>query len=185
MPFKVVGGELRDVLGPQRRSDAWSFVPADIRLEGSSWSGECDLRDEPDATKCSAELRDLVDRHLDAIWVRARVRAVFGVDSQPEEERPEKSLMHFRFAAAHDESPQASYVFECTDYYGKAQLCFGETQPDEVVRAAIGAAFWRLLLAEPDLLADYEDRAFHPGACIWMHYGCRNGELFYEELPHA
>ncbi len=56
---------------------------------------------------------------------------------------------------------------------------------DETTRAAIAAAFWTLLLAEPDVLADYVDRAFHSGAGVWMHYGRGNGELFYEELEDA
>jgi len=182
---QVVGGELLDIRGPGRRFGVWQFVPADIELEGSSWSPECALADQPEVAASCEELRDLVPRRLDAIWVRARVKALFAVDSPPEEGRPEKSLMLFGFAAVQNERPDVSYVFECSDYYGKAELCFGETQPDEAARAALGAAFWQLLLAEPDVVADYEDRAFHLGAGVWMHYGRRNGELFYEELEDS
>jgi hypothetical protein len=182
MPLRVVGGDLQDVLGPGRRSGEWSFVPADIQLEGSSWSPEADLGDQPGTANSSDDLRDLVRQRLDAVWARARIKAVFDVDSPPEDDRPEKTLMQFGFAATQGQNPEVTYVFECTDYYGKAQLCFGETQPDEETRAAVAAAFWTLLLAEPDVLADYEDRAYHSGAGVWMHYGRRNGELFYEEL---
>jgi hypothetical protein len=83
-------------------------------------------------------------------------------------------------AASGDPRPVA-FPFECTDYYGRSNLFFSDSDPDEVTREAIGAAFWDLLLSKQEEVADYEDRAYHDGAGVWMHYGRRHGALFYDE----
>lgn len=95
------------------------------------------------------ELRDLVERQLDAIWVRARIAALFGIDSPQESERPEKSLMAFGFVAVSAASIRprpVAFPFECTGYYGRSSLFFSESEPDEATRRTIGSAFWDLLL---------------------------------------
>jgi hypothetical protein len=138
---QVVGGELLDVRGPSRRVCAWHFVPADIELEGSSWSPECPLADQPEAAASCDELRGLGPRRLDAIWVRSRVKALFAVDSPPEEGRPEKSLMHFGFAAAQHERPDVSYVFECSDYSSASPSLIMQPVPPSALRS--GNCYWR------------------------------------------
>ena len=45
----------------------------------------------------------------------------------------------------------------------------------------IADAFWEIIAADPDALDDFEQSVFHPGACIWIQYGCMNGEVYCDE----
>ena len=92
--------------------------------------------------------------------------------------------MTFKFVATPRDGTPAplGIAFECTDYYGCSNLVFADeiSEPDQ---AAVGAAFWTLLLSEPRELADFRDRAYHVGAGFWMEFGCASGELQYSESP--
>ena len=69
----------------------------------------------------------------------------------------------------------------CSDYYGRTGLALGRVGPPEVVQASIARNFWSLLLAAPEDVADFRQDVFHPGACVWHRYGCRDGEPYLEE----
>lgn len=125
-------------------------------------------------------LRELPAPGTDALWARARIQALFGVASAPEDDRVEKSMMDFGFVAVREAGgDRVATPFVCIDHYGRSGLMLSE-QVDAATVEAIGNAFWALVTSG-DELADYEDRAFHPGACIWMEYGCRGGALFFDE----
>jgi len=186
MDLNVRGGLILDVGSASRSSAGFRFTPAQVKLTGTSFSPECPLADyaRDPGRDLSDEVRNLVGRKLDAIWVRARIMALFHVDSLPESERIEKSLMTFGFAVVSTGSEGAGVVafpFECTDYYGRSHLFFSESELDAATRRAIGSAFWELLLSVQEEVAEYEDRAYHLGAGVWMHYGRRHGAFFYEE----
>ena len=184
MDLDVRGGRLRDVGGASHSMAGFKFLPAQVELSGTSFSPECLLSEHAAGGDLHDEVRDLLDRKLDAISVRARIKALFGIDSPTENERVEKSLMAFAFAAVSTGSTGANTVafpFECTDYYGRSNLFFSDAEPDDATRRAIGSAFWELLLSDQAAVADYEDSAYHLGAGVWMHYGRRHGALFYEE----
>jgi hypothetical protein len=178
------GGTLLDVLGPPARGDGFDFVPARVKLAGTSFLPECSFS-EADHSSATDELRDLVEQGLDALWVRARIQAQFQVQSPPEDERTEKSMMSFAFVAARSgqaDVPQLEGVpFECVDYYGRSRLFFGKGDTAPEVRERIGATFWKLLLSHPSELSEFQDRAYHSGAGVWMHFGRRDGAFFYEE----
>jgi hypothetical protein len=39
-----------------------------------------------------------------------------------------------------------------------------------------------MLLQAPLDLVDFEARVYHSGAGRWMHFGCEDGEPYYEEI---
>lgn len=129
----------------------------------------------------SADLRELLEHKCDAMWVRARIKALFNIDSPPEGERIEKSFMFFGFVAVILRSRKVACLFECTDYYGSSHLFFSEQGPEPEIQSAIASAFWEMLLSDPEQLAEFSDKAYHVGAGIWMAYGYKQGEFFYEE----
>jgi hypothetical protein len=156
-----------------------------IALAGDSFTPKCTVANHivgrPDLQ--GTDPAELATSKLDAIWVRARIQALFHIACLPEAERAEKTLMSFQFVAV--PFPPGTGVahgipFECTDYYGRSNLFFGHGIPEEEA-SPIGATFWDLLLRAPDEVVDYEDRAYHVGAGVWMHYGYRNGESFYDD----
>lgn len=71
--------------------------------------------------------------------------------------------------------------FECSDYYGRTGLTIAPHESDEPSKARIADAFWNVLLENPDDLADFETRVFHPGAGVWLRYGCESGEPYCRE----
>lgn len=88
--------------------------------------------------------------------------------------------MGFSFVAAREEDGvQVAIPFLCVDYYGRSSITMSAEVVAEV-RAEIGDAFWSLVMSG-DELADYRDRVFHPGACVWLDFGCSNGALYLNE----
>ena len=167
-------------------SSDWSFVVASIKLEGDVFYPSSPLAHYVDSLWIDAQPAELLSRGLDAIWVRARLKSIFGVDSTPENERIEKSLSSYAFVAVKDDDDDGvslAIPFDCEDYYGKTRLCFSPHETDSELMESVAYDFWWLLTRGVDL-ADYEDRAFHLGASIWMVYGCKEGKAFYyEEEP--
>jgi hypothetical protein len=103
---------------------------------------------------------------------------VFGFT--PELSQVEKSLLDVGFVAV---APGSSVGFPlvCRDYYGQTGIVFSPEGPDQNTQTQIAAAFWSLLLQVPDDVADFEATVYHPGAGVWMHFGCKDGEPTYEE----
>jgi hypothetical protein len=98
----------------------------------------------------------------------------------PEKSEIEKSLLDVGFVAVPAQSA-FGFPFLCADNYGRTGLMFSPNGPEKEIQEKIAAAFWSLLLQSPDDVADFEATAYHPGAGIWMHFGCENGEPSYSE----
>jgi hypothetical protein len=171
--FNICYGELIDVYGRSAESKGLVFVPARIRLSG---------------TMCSLELyfekhekfpRVYIPELADAAFVRARIPSIFGYTPTYDDEC-EKSLLSDGFVVVLGDGKTA-IPFECTDYYGRTALMFSADGPDDDVKQQIADAFWDIIASRPDALDDFEQSVFHPGACVWLHYGCKRGELFCDE----
>lgn len=171
-----------EVGSPAIEKNGWQFVQASVELEGDAFDPSYPLADSVDMSSADAQLADLLDQGVDAIWVRARLKFLFGVDSAPEHERIEKSLSFYSFVAVrNDREPDSTAIpFECCDYYGKTSLFFSPKEADADLKASVADAFWQLVTGGVGL-ADFEDKAYHLGVGIWMYYGCKNGEVFYSE----
>ncbi|MBI2920831.1 MAG: hypothetical protein HYY18_07065 [Planctomycetes bacterium] len=118
----------------------------------------------------------------DSLWIRPRIEAEFEVKCPGEDDRPEKSLMHFGFLARHVGDGQTrEWPFWCSDYHGSTALTFEPAGPDVETRWSIAAAFWELLLEAHTPLADYEDSMFHSGCGLTIRFGKRGGVWFYED----
>jgi hypothetical protein len=170
-------GKLLNVLGQPRTHAGFTFVPAAVELDGNGFSADFDLRDVA-GERLPSVLARPIELQYDAAWVRARLPRVFGFT--PELSEVEKSLLDVGFIAVAAGS-LVGIPFICTDYYGRTGLMFSPDGPDQHTQAKIAGAFWSLLLQEPDDLADFEATVYHPGAGIWMHFGCENGEPSYRE----
>ncbi|REK18696.1 MAG: hypothetical protein DWQ37_03950 [Planctomycetota bacterium] len=159
------------------RHDDFRFVAADVELAGSSFSSDFYLRDLA-RNRLPAILLRAIEGGYDAAWVRARIPHTFQVSPPPA--RIEKSLLDSGFVAVTIDASLA-FPFVCTDYYGKSALMFSGEGPDRVTKQAIADAFWGILLRKPDDLTDFEQRVFHPGACVWLTFGCEAGRVYCEE----
>jgi hypothetical protein len=153
--MRIEFGTLQDVCGKAVVHGGYTFVPAEVKLAGNGFSHGFHLRDAVGAPP-PAILANPIEAQYDAAWVRARLPRVFGF------------------------IPGDSDV-EKTDYYGRTGLMFSPEGPDTETQTKIANTFWSLLLQNPSDLSDFESTVFHPGACIWMHYSCKNGELEYSE----
>ena len=149
---------------------------ATVELEGTSFHPSFPFADSVDKSSVDTRLADLLIQNLDAIWVRARLKSIFGIASAPEDARIEKSLSSYTFIAIRDSSEDDSIAipFECFDDYGRTSLFFSPNEADLGLKASVARAFWQFVASAADL-ADFEDRAFHPGVGIWMSYGCKDG----------
>jgi hypothetical protein len=175
-------GKLLYIQSQAMLNNGWRFVVAAIELEGTFFEMSFPFADTVDRLSVDDRLADLFDEKLDAIWVRARLKSIFGVDSAPETVRIEKSLSSYSFVAVRDNGQEDAVAvpFECSDYYGKTGLYFSPHELDADLKASVAGAFWQLVGGEARL-ADFEDRAFHSGASVWMSYGCKGGDAFYNE----
>jgi hypothetical protein len=176
-------GELEDVIGPARRHEDVSIVPARVRLTGSMLTNGPRLEEYLATHKFPAGIKALIRPGEDAPWVCGRVQRVYALPQLPEEERAEKSCMGFSFLAAFQEDGQLVGIpFECTDYYGRSLLMFSEEAPLQAVIDGISNAFWQILLEEPQNLPEYSDYYYHAGAGVEVRFGVRDGEPFMEEI---
>jgi hypothetical protein len=98
----------------------------------------------------------------DAAWVVGRLPPTFGV--VPDLNPHEKTLFRAGFVALPEGSEEA-VAFHCCDFYG------------------VAAAFWSLLLLEPEILQDFEAKVVHAGAPVTFCFGCEDGEPYYYEIP--
>lgn len=178
--FNIRHGELLDVVGPPRRTDDITFVPARVSLSGTWFQSAFYLKDcmgdVPASTKAVVHPGD------DAPWVFGRLMRLFATQQIPEEERDEKSCFFASFVAVLHNNANLAVPFECSDYYGRSALTFStDDPPSEEVQKAIAERFWGLLLADPTGVADYEDRMYHSGAGVWIRFGIEDGKPFMVE----
>jgi hypothetical protein len=177
--IEVVHGSLRTTYGEAVRHGGFEFVPADVQLNGHSFSLDFRLRDYV-GDQAPSVVRIPVRHQFDAAWVFARIPKAFGMVSPPSEE--EKSLVYQGFIAV-AEGERAGYPFICTDHYGRSSLMFSAEGPGEPLRSSIASAFWGLLLQSAEELEDFEHRVYHLGAGVWLEYGCKFGHVYCEQSP--
>jgi hypothetical protein len=163
-------------LGRKAEWEGWSLLPCIGALEGNTFSASHRLIDHVDVAQAPAVLRSALAGGWDAAWVRARIARAFAYE--PAVTEVEKSLLFECFVASREDD---AFLFECVDYYGRTGLLFSPNGPERAIQDAIANAFWIILLREPNDLADFEARVFHPGAGVWLDYACKHGELSLEE----
>jgi hypothetical protein len=173
----VLHGVLLNIYGTPVQGNGFTFMPADVALAGDAFSLEFRLCDHLEG-RLPPALGIPVKEGIDAAWVRARIPGTFGFTPEPAE--TEKALLYAGFVAV-TEDRSVSYPFVCTDHYGRSALMFSEQGPEEAVKRTIAAAFWDVLAREPDELTDFEERVYHPGAGVWLSYGCELGRVYCDE----
>jgi hypothetical protein len=169
-------GTLDHPLGRKAESEGWTLLPCVATLEGDDFSTSHQLADHITVARAPAVLKSALGGGWEAAWVRARVARAFAYE--PEVTEAEKSLLRECFVASRGDD---AFLFECVDYYGKTGLVFSPAGPERAIKDAIASAFWTVLLQEPNDLADFEARVFHPGAGVWLEYVCKDGEVSLEE----
>ena len=158
-------GLLRRVVGSAARHGGTVFVPVWF-----SFDTEPRIRQKPsyplsafvaDPPPTLAACRDEYGESMDAAWVRARIPAVFRF-APATLIRPEckYSLVDHAFVAC--SSVEGSNVWEaipfvCVSDDLKAMLIFSPDGSEDEVRQRIAAAFWGLLLSEPNDLHTFRD----------------------------
>lgn len=173
-------GEFHDLTGPLVRFNDMTFIPAVVTLNGCGFSSVFELRDC--VAGVPAATLSLVRPGTDAPWVLGRLMRLFCIQPVPQEERMEKTCLVESFLAVLPEQGNIAVPFECLDYYGRTGLTFSsEDPPDEATQALIADRFWKMLLAAPGEISDYESKMFHSGAGIMVRFGVAGGEPFWEE----
>jgi hypothetical protein len=152
-------------------------MPAYVELDGGSFSLGYRLCDHL-GSQVPPVLRFPVKEGFDVAWVRARIPRLFGFTPEPSE--VEKALLYVGFAAVTTDG-SVCFPFFCSDHYGKSALMFSDAGPAEIVKLSIANAFWETLVQEPDDLTDFEQRVYHPGAMVWLTYGCDAGRVYCDE----
>lgn len=170
-------GTLQNVFGWPAKYDDFTLVPAAVELHGTAFTVDFHLRDLV-GTRPPDILAGPIEHHYDVAWVRGRLPRVFGFT--PELSEVEKSLLDVGFIAV-EAGSSVAFPFVCCDYYGRTRLMFSPEGPAHDTQRKIATAFWSLLLADPEDLEDFEATVYHPGANIWMHFGCENGEPTFGE----
>lgn len=182
--MRVRHGRLGTMVGPVRNGETYSFAPAQVELEGDALSSEFGLQDFLSESAYSGAaypgwVKEMAESGLDAMWVQGRLRQEFLCD--PAVSDLEKTSISLGFAAVNKSSSGEAHLFLCTDYYLMTGFIFSEPGPDDQTRRDIACDFWKLLLANPNDIADYDGETYHIGAGVWMRYGCHDGEFYYEE----
>ena len=177
--MRVRNAMLLNVLGRPAKFGGFTIVPAEVELEGSSFSSAFPLAELP-PSRIPPILRVPIQKHYDVSWVRARLPLAFGLTPEPSE--GEKTLLSVGFIAVPD-GHQEGVAFWCSDYYGKTSLTFSDAETDDATKEKIANAFWGVLLSEPDKLEDFEASVIHLGAPVTLHFGCEDGEPFFRETP--
>jgi hypothetical protein len=175
--MQIQFGTLGNVFGRPAVSNDFTFMPADVQLQGNGFSIDFDLRDAV-GERPPAILALPIEQMYDAAWVRARLPRVF--EFTPEVSDVEKSLLDVGFVAVAS-GASVGFPFVCTDYYGRTGLMFSPVGPGQDMQARIAAAFWSLLLQAPDDVADFQATVYHIGAGVWLHYSCEDGEPMCRE----
>lgn len=175
--LQVQHGTLINVYGTPVRSGGYLFMPADVELDGNSSSLNHRLEDQCD-DRAHPALLGPVRRGFDAAWVRARIPRLFGFTPEPAE--GEKALIDVGFVAV-AEAGMVCYPFLCADHHGRSALGFSDEGPTRDIQRSIAIAFWTALAGEPEELADFERRVYHPGAGVWLDYGCESGRVYCDE----
>jgi hypothetical protein len=174
--MRIHHGTFDRPLGRKAESHGWTLLPCIGTLEGDTFSASHLLSDYVDVAQAPAVLKRPLAGGWDAAWVRARLQRAFAYE--PAVAEVEKSLLSECFVAICEDD---AFLFECADYYGRTGLVFSPKGPAKATQDRIARAFWSILLREPDDLADFEARVFHPGAGVWLHYACEGGEPSLEQ----
>jgi len=169
--IRVQFGVIQDVIGIPRSFDEFKFVPALIELNGNGFRIGFKLADLIGGRAPAVLVAPLKGKY-DVSWVRARLPTAFGFT--PEVSEVEKSLLNVGFIAV--TADMTGIPFKCADYYGRTGIMFSPEGPDPALQQKVAEAFWQLLLLSPEDLSDFQAKVYHPGAGIWMHFGCSGGE---------
>ncbi len=152
-------------------------MPAHVVLDGTAFGLDDRLGDHVGEGEPPV-LRHAVETGFDAAWVGARIPNTFGFT--PERAEVEKALLDVGFVAV-PEGESVCYPFVCTDSYGRTGLMFSDHGPEEAIKRSIAAGFWGLLTEEPEDVTNFEERVYHPGAGVWLNYGCEDGRVYCDE----
>lgn len=152
-------------------------MAAEVEYAGRSFSPSHPLAELP-AQRIPPILRRPIEQGYDVAWVRARFPLAFGFLPNPSE--MEKTLLWQSFVAIPPDLSEG-VAFDCADAYGQTALWYSDDEDDEALKQQAACAFWGALLAEPELLEDFEASVEHLGTPITLHFGCANGEPFMHE----
>lgn len=176
-PMEVQHGRLSNVYGRSVKHGGFTFMGAHVVLDGTGFSLAQRLSDHIRGREPPV-LRHPVENGFDAAWVRARIPNTFGFT--PEKAEVEKALLNVGFVAV-PEGEAVCYPFVCIDHYGRTGLMFSDEGPEEFIKQSIAAGFWGLLAQEPENVSNFEERVYHPGAGVWLTFGCEDGRVYCDE----
>ena len=130
-----------------------------------------------------SELANLAEQKAEAVWVQSRMMVVFGFTPPDETNRTSNEMLEASFRASEDsEDEEEGVVFTCLHKAGRTKLHFDNKTKKETAKK-ISTGFYKLLLAEPSELDDYEiEGKDSTGAKI--AFGVRDGRCFFGD-PEA
>jgi|MDTC01.2.fsa_nt_gb hypothetical protein len=130
-----------------------------------------------------SELANLVEQKAEAVWVQSRMMVVFGFTPLDETDRTSNEMLEASFRASEDsEDEEEGIVFTCLHKAGRTKLHFSSKVKKEVTKK-IAKGFYKLLLAEPSELDDYDSEG-KDATGAKVAFGVRDGRCFFGD-PEA
>ncbi|QLE42003.1 hypothetical protein FD723_17310 [Nostoc sp. C052] len=130
---------------------------------------------------------DLFGESVNAVWVRARIPAVFGSNILISLSIPDYkyALIEQMFVACElgSNGDWIAYPFICGDYNLSAELRFYPDDSSTEIYERIAKAFWELLLLEPKRVCSFRDGYLHYNEMDdeeWHSVTCKNARFSIE-----
>jgi hypothetical protein len=161
----IHGGTVDDVHGRPVVHGRFTFVPVAGTPSGARPRLLLFADDPAVGSSDVALVQDVVFERIDAAWVRGRLLHLFAC---PPPSKDDEALLAETFLAVAGDD---SVLFEAMDVWGRARTLFDESLPEDLC-AEISAAFWALLLEDPETLTPFEAQAFHAGLGRELVYRC-------------
>jgi hypothetical protein len=174
--IEIKGGWFHQILAPSVQQGEFTFVPVlgDLggALEIAPYRSDEQLSRYPLSDylmgrplRILEEVQDLFEDSIDALWVRARIPAIFGSDFLVSPAIPDYKyrLIEQTFMACELQSKDewVAYPFICEDH----NLCAGlRFNPDDALTSVYGRiarAFWQLLLDEIECVYEFSAGYLH------------------------
>lgn len=149
--LKIKYGELLDVAGRPVRFEDVTFVPANVSLNGTSFSFSHSL--DIYAAKTNLATRSIVKPGEDAPWVLGRLMFLFNAQLDSTEFRPEKSCLSESFVAVLHSHDNLAVPFGCLDHYCRTSLMFSsEDAPARRFKTSLPRGFGHSCCQSPRIL---------------------------------
>ncbi|MEQ8819606.1 MAG: hypothetical protein RLY93_05130 [Sumerlaeia bacterium] len=177
-------GAYTKALAPPAEHEGWTITPVKLDLDADPLTDEYGLEPVLEGHVVPEPLYQLLEMRFDALWVRARVEAIFpGLQSPAEDQRIEMSCMEYGLLLERERPQPAALLVRLSDENGESYVGFSEREQDEdLMRDVMGAVADLVYLsdaADGDF-AEFQDTTFNDFYGSAFAIGCQGGDFFLQ-----